>query len=150
MMKKLKPARVDEFKKFALKGNVVGMAIGVIIGGAFGKIVTSLVNDIIMPSISMLSGNSSKNLADLTFSLSDEKGAPVIKYGLFCQTVLDFTSSRSPSSGPYASSASCEQEKKNPQHPRRPPGIRYQHRHHARHTGQVRTYIHPDQGAATW
>lgn len=90
MMKKLKPAWVDEFKKFALKGNVVDMAIGVIIGGAFGKIVTSLVNDIIMPSISMLSGNSTKNLADLTFSLSDEKGAPVIKYGLFCQTVLDF------------------------------------------------------------
>ena len=90
MLKNLKPAWVDEFKKFALKGNVVDMAIGVIVGGAFGKIVTSLVNDIIMPAISMLSGNSTKNLADLTFSLSDEKGAPVIKYGLFCQTVLDF------------------------------------------------------------
>lgn len=89
MLKKLKPAWVDEFKKFALKGNVVDMAIGVIIGGAFGKIVTSLVKDIIMPSISMLTGDT-KNLAELSYALSDEKGAPVIKYGVFCQTVLDF------------------------------------------------------------
>ncbi len=89
MLKKLKPAWVDEFKKFALKGNVVDMAVGVIIGGAFGKIVTSLVNDIIMPSISMLTGDT-KNLAELSYALSDEKGAPVIKYGVFCQTVLDF------------------------------------------------------------
>ena len=89
MMKKLKPAWVDEFKKFALKGNVVDMAIGVIIGGAFGKIVTSLVNDIIMPSVSMLTGDT-KNLAELSYALSAEEGAPVIKYGVFCQTVLDF------------------------------------------------------------
>ena len=89
MIKKLKPAWVGEFKKFALKGNVVDMAIGVIIGGAFGKIVTSLVKDIIMPAFSMLMGDT-KNLAELSFSLSAEKDAPVIKYGLFCQTVLDF------------------------------------------------------------
>ena len=89
MIKKLKPAWVDEFKKFALKGNVVDMAVGVIIGGAFGKIVTSLVNDIIMPAVSMLTGDT-KNLADLTYALSAEEGAPVIKYGVFCQTVLDF------------------------------------------------------------
>lgn len=89
MMKKLKPAWVDEFKKFALKGNVVDMAVGVIIGGAFGKIVTSLVNDVIMPAVSMLTGDT-KNLAELSYALSAEEGAPVIKYGAFCQTVLDF------------------------------------------------------------
>jgi large conductance mechanosensitive channel len=89
MIKKLKPAWVDEFKKFALKGNVVDMAVGVIIGGAFGKIVTSLVNDIIMPAISMLTGDT-KNLAELSYAISAEEGAPVIKYGVFCQTVLDF------------------------------------------------------------
>ncbi len=89
MIKKLKPAWVEEFKKFALKGNVVDMAVGVIIGGAFGKIVTSLVNDIIMPAVSMLTGDT-KNLAELSYALSQEEGAPVIKYGIFCQTVLDF------------------------------------------------------------
>ena len=89
MIKNLKPAWVDEFKKFALKGNVVDMAVGVIIGGAFGKIVTSLVNDIIMPAVSMLTGDT-KNLAELSYALSAEEGAPVIKYGVFCQTVLDF------------------------------------------------------------
>lgn len=89
MLKKIKPAWVDEFKKFALKGNVVDMAIGVIIGGAFSKIVTSLVKDIITPAISMLTGDT-KNLAELSFSLSDAKDAPVIKYGVFCQAVLDF------------------------------------------------------------
>lgn len=89
MMKKIKPAWVDEFKKFALKGNVVDMAVGVIIGGAFGKIVTSLVNDVIMPAVSMLTGDT-KNLAELSYALSAEEGAPVIKYGAFCQTVLDF------------------------------------------------------------
>lgn len=88
-LNKLTPAWVEEFKKFALKGNVVDMAVGVIIGGAFGKIVTSLVNDIIMPAISMLTGDT-KNLAELTYALSAEEGAPVIKYGAFCQTVLDF------------------------------------------------------------
>ncbi len=89
MIKKLKPAWVDEFKAFALKGNVVDMAIGVIIGGAFGKIVTSLVNDIIMPLFAMATGGT-KGMTELVFKLSDEKGAPVVKYGVFCQTVLDF------------------------------------------------------------
>ena len=86
---KLKPAWIAEFKEFALKGNVVDMAIGVIIGGAFGKIVTSLVKDIIMPAFSMLTGGS-KNLAELSYALSEAKDAPVIHYGAFCQTVLDF------------------------------------------------------------
>ena len=78
-----------EFKQFIARGNVMDMAVGVIIGGAFGKIVTSLVNDIIMPAISMLTGDT-KNLAELSYAISAEEGAPVIKYGVFCQTVLDF------------------------------------------------------------
>ena len=72
---------LEEFKAFALKGNVMDMAIGVIIGGAFGKIVTSLVNDIIMPSISLIFGDD-KSLATLTYH--------GIKYGNFLQTVVDF------------------------------------------------------------
>ena len=88
-IKKLKPAWVDEFKAFALKGNVMDMAVGVIIGGAFGKIVSSLVEDIIMPLVSLLTGGT-KDLANLVWQVSAEEGAPVIKYGNFCQTVLDF------------------------------------------------------------
>lgn len=72
---------VSEFKDFALKGNVIDMAIGVIIGGAFGKIVTSLVNDIIMPSISLMFGDD-KSLASLAYE--------GIMYGNFLQTVVDF------------------------------------------------------------
>lgn len=88
-IKKLKPAWIDEFKAFALKGNVMDMAVGVIIGGAFGKIVTSLVEDIIMPLVSMLTGGT-KDLANLVWQASTEEGAAVVKYGNFCQTVLDF------------------------------------------------------------
>ncbi len=88
-IKKLKPAWVEEFKAFALKGNVMDMAVGVIIGGAFGKIVSSLVADIIMPGISMLTGGT-QALAGLSIALSTEEGAPVIKYGVFIQTVVDF------------------------------------------------------------
>lgn len=88
-IKNVKPAWVEEFKAFALKGNVVDMAVGVIIGGAFGKIVTSLVNDVIMPAFAMLTGGST-SVAELAFRLSEEEGAPVIKYGAFCQTVIDF------------------------------------------------------------
>ena len=72
---------VKEFKEFSLKGNVIDMAIGVIIGGAFGKIVTSLVNDIIMPSIVLMFGDD-KSLAELSYE--------GIKYGNFLQTVVDF------------------------------------------------------------
>ncbi len=88
-LKKLKPAWVDEFKAFALKGNVVDMAVGVVIGGAFGKIVTSLVNDIIMPSVSVLTGGM-ENIAELSVKLGTTEDAPVLKYGNFCQTVIDF------------------------------------------------------------
>ena len=75
---------LKEFKSFALKGNVVDMAIGVIIGGAFQKIVTSLVNDIIMPALSFLTGK--VNIADLGFTYQDI----TIKYGSFLSAVIDF------------------------------------------------------------
>jgi large conductance mechanosensitive channel len=87
---------VDEFKKFAMKGNVVDMAIGIIIGAAFGKIVTSLVNDIIMPPIGLLIGG--VDFTDLKIMLKgasvDEAGkaisAVTINYGAFLQTAIDF------------------------------------------------------------
>ena len=74
----------DEFKKFISRGSVVDMAIGVIIGGAFGKIVSSLVNDIIMPLVGVVLGG-------LDFSsLSIKVGDASIKYGSFIQSVVDF------------------------------------------------------------
>ena len=82
---------LQEFKTFALKGNVVDMAVGVIIGGAFGKIVTSLVNDIIMPPIGVLLGN--KNFTDLAITLKPADGdvdAVLWKYGSFLQVCVDF------------------------------------------------------------
>mgnify|MGYP002733308044 CR=1 FL=1 len=89
-IKKLKPAWVEEFKAFALKGNVMDMAVGVIIGGAFGKIVSSLVADVIMPAIAIMMGGSTQAMAEWSYQLSTEEGAPVIKYGAFLQTVVDF------------------------------------------------------------
>lgn len=82
---------LKEFKTFALKGNVVDMAVGIIIGGAFGKIVTSLVNDIIMPPIGMLLGN--KNFSELAVTLKPAEGdaeAVLWKYGSFIQVCVDF------------------------------------------------------------
>lgn len=92
---------LQEFKTFALKGNVVDMAVGVIIGGAFGKIVTSLVNDIIMPPLGVLLGGA--NFSDLAVKIQRqivEVGADGVetvvrpevlwKYGAFLQTCLDF------------------------------------------------------------
>ncbi|MAT41684.1 MAG: large conductance mechanosensitive channel protein MscL [Anaerolineaceae bacterium] len=89
---------LKEFKEFALRGNVLDLAIGVIIGGAFGKIVTSLVNDIIMPPIGVLLGN--VNFSDLYWNLSggnyasleeaQAAGAATINYGLFINTIIDF------------------------------------------------------------
>lgn len=69
-----------DFKAFAMKGNVLDLAVGVIIGGAFGKIVTSLVNDIIMPLIGLIVGKI--NLADASIG--------TLKYGMFLQSVIDF------------------------------------------------------------
>lgn len=82
---------LKEFKEFAMKGNVIDMAIGIIIGGAFGKIVSSLVNDVIMPPIGMLLGK--MDFSSLAVQLSDAggDGKPVLlKYGQFINTVLDF------------------------------------------------------------
>lgn len=87
---------IKEFKEFAVKGNVVDMAVGIIIGGAFGRIVTSFVNDVIMPPIGKLIGG--VNFTDLKIVLSDavvangEVVTPevAILYGSFIQTVIDF------------------------------------------------------------
>ena len=89
---------IKEFKEFAVKGNVMDMAVGVIIGGAFGKIVTSLVNDVLMPIIGKLTGGIS--FTDLFVTLGDgdfktlaaaqEAGAAVLAYGQFIQNIIDF------------------------------------------------------------
>ena len=89
---------LKEFKEFAMKGNVLDMAIGVIIGGAFGKIVTSLVSDVLMPPLGLLLGK--VDFSSLFFNLSGTPhpslaaakaaGAPTINYGVFLQAVLDF------------------------------------------------------------
>ncbi len=89
---------LQEFKDFAMRGNVVDMAVGIVIGGAFGKIVSSFVNDIIMPPIGKLMGGVDFgrlfiNLGEGDFAslaAAEEAGAPVIKYGLFINNVLDF------------------------------------------------------------
>ena len=75
---------IKEFKEFAVKGNVMDMAVGVIIGAAFGKIVTSLVNDILMPIIGMLTGGI--DFTDLKATIGDAN----ITYGQFVQSVIDF------------------------------------------------------------
>ncbi len=82
---------LQEFKEFAVKGNVIDLAVGVVIGGAFGKIVTSLVNDVIMPPIGILLGG--VNFSDFVFTLrapTEEAPAVLIKYGAFLTTILDF------------------------------------------------------------
>ena len=80
----------SEFKEFAMKGNVVDLAVGVIIGAAFGKIVSSLVADIIMPPLGKVIGD--VNFADLAFNLGkDPTGKDVlVKYGVFLQSIFDF------------------------------------------------------------
>ena len=89
---------IKEFKEFAVKGNVMDMAVGVIIGGAFGKIVTSLVSDVLMPIIGKLTGGISftdlfVNLGDgnyQTLAAAQEAGAAVLAYGQFIQNIIDF------------------------------------------------------------
>ncbi|MDF2548250.1 MAG: large conductance mechanosensitive channel protein [Anaerosolibacter sp.] len=79
----------QEFKKFAMRGNVIDLAVGVVIGGAFGKIVTSLVNDIIMPIIGLIVGRI--NFADLKFVIGKQGDTELaILYGQFIQNALDF------------------------------------------------------------
>jgi large conductance mechanosensitive channel len=82
---------LKEFREFAMKGNVLDMAIGVIMGGAFGKIVSTLVGDVLMPPIGLLMGN--VDFSDLAFVLKPKEGeaeAVTMKYGLFLNTVIDF------------------------------------------------------------
>jgi large conductance mechanosensitive channel protein len=89
---------LQEFKEFALKGNVIDLAVGVIIGAAFGKIVTSVVNNIIMPVIGLLLGR--VDFSNLFFVLNGQhvasvkeatdKGVPVLAYGVFINTVIEF------------------------------------------------------------
>ena len=89
---------LKEFREFAMKGNVLDMAIGVIIGGAFGKIVTSLVSDVLMPPLGLVLGK--VDFSSLFLNLSETPqpslaaakaaGAPTVNYGVFLQTVLDF------------------------------------------------------------
>ena len=81
---------LEEFKKFALRGNVIDLAIGVIIGGAFGKIVASLVGDVIMPALSPILG--SVSFTDLAVRIAtNAAGKPVLlKYGAFLQTTFEF------------------------------------------------------------
>ena len=89
---------IKEFKEFIMRGNVLDMAVGIIIGGAFGKIVSSFVNDILMPPLGLLMGKI--NFADLFINLSGKAyptvaaakaaGAPTINYGLFINSIIDF------------------------------------------------------------
>ncbi|HWB10826.1 MAG TPA: large-conductance mechanosensitive channel protein MscL [Pirellulales bacterium] len=82
---------LKEFKDFAMKGNVVDMAVGIIIGAAFGKIVSSLVGDVLMPPIGVLLGN--VDFSNLAITLKEASGgspAVAIKYGVFVNAVIDF------------------------------------------------------------
>ncbi len=82
---------LQEFKSFAIKGNMVDMAVGIIIGAAFGKIVSSLVKDVIMPAVGVLVGG--VNFTDLAYTLKEAAEgveAVTIKYGAFIQTIIDF------------------------------------------------------------
>ena len=82
---------VKEFKEFAVKGNVVDMAVGIIIGGAFGKIVSSFVSDVVMPPLGLLIGGI--DFSDMALTLKDavgETAAVTLNYGMFIQNVFDF------------------------------------------------------------
>jgi large conductance mechanosensitive channel len=81
---------ITEFKEFAMKGNVLDMAVGVVIGAAFGKIVSSLVGDVITPALGKVVGG--VDFKDLAFSLgTDPAGEPIlVKYGVFLQSIFDF------------------------------------------------------------
>jgi len=79
---------VDEFKVFAMRGNVLDLAVGVIIGGAFSKIVSSLVADIVTPILSIVVGKVS--VGSMVLTIGSSENAIIIKYGLFLQNILDF------------------------------------------------------------
>ena len=90
---------LKEFKEFAMRGNVIDLAVGIIMGGAFGKIVSSLVGDVLMPPLGLLLGR--MDFSQLFVSLSGTQyptreaakvaGAPTLNYGMFLQSVVDFT-----------------------------------------------------------
>ena len=82
---------MSEFKKFAMRGNVMDMAVGIVIGAAFGKIVSSFVNDVLMPPIGMLMGG--VDFSDMAVTLKEASGevaAVTLNYGSFIQTLVDF------------------------------------------------------------
>ncbi len=79
---------LSEFKKFAMRGNVVDMAVGIVIGGAFGKIVSSFVADVLMPPIGLLLGG--MDFSDLAVTLKEGAEPVLLKYGVFIQSVVDF------------------------------------------------------------
>jgi len=82
---------LQEFKKFAMRGNVIDMAVGIIIGGAFGKIVSSLVTDVIMPPIGLLLGGIDFSSFTITLKEATETAAAVtINYGVFLNTIINF------------------------------------------------------------
>lgn len=82
---------LQEFKKFAMRGNVIDMAVGIIIGGAFGKIVSSLVTDVIMPPIGLLLGGIDFSSFSITLKEATETAAAVtINYGVFLNTIINF------------------------------------------------------------
>ena len=84
-------AFIDDFKKFAFKGNVVDLAVGVVIGGAFGKIVSAVVADLVMPIVSLvLPGGDWRNSGVVLRTAADPKDNVVLKYGDFLGAVLDF------------------------------------------------------------
>lgn len=83
---------VKEFKEFAMRGSVLDLAIGIIIGGAFGKVVSSMVNDVLMPPIGVLIGGVDFSSFGLTLREAvDKTPASVLKYGLFLNNIIDFT-----------------------------------------------------------
>ena len=99
MREKRKMSFVREFKEFAMRGNVIDLAVGVIVGGAFQKIVDSLVKDVVMPIVGRLVGGVDfkhlyLNLSSQTFDsmvAAEKAGAPIIKYGAFINSIIDFT-----------------------------------------------------------
>ena len=83
---------IKEFREFAIRGNVVDMAVGVIIGAAFGKIVSSLVSDVLMPPIGLILGGVNFSGLEVTLKhAADKVPAVTMKYGIFIQTIVDFT-----------------------------------------------------------
>jgi len=82
---------LNEFKEFAMRGNVIDLAVGVVIGGAFGKIVTSLVNDIIMPPIGLITGGVDFSKLAITLKkATEDSDAVLLNYGLFINTLIQF------------------------------------------------------------